>query len=87
MKKSFIIVLAIAQVVFLTSLHCDKCATKIQDNVAFEKGVKDLSCDVDSKKVTVTFDTAKTDTLKLAKAIEKLGYSAKVVEYKEIKKK
>ena len=87
MKKSFIIVLAIAQVVFLTSLHCDKCAIKIQDNVAFEKGVKDLLCDVDSKKVTVTFDTAKTDTLKLAKAIEKLGYSAKVVEYKEIKKK
>ena len=87
MKKSLIIVLAIAQVVFMTNLHCDKCALKIQDNVAFEKGVKDMSCDVETKKVTVVFDTAKTDTLKLQSAIEKLGYSAKVIEYKEIKKK
>ena len=87
MKKSLIIVLAIAQVVFMTNLHCDKCALKIQDNVAFEKGVKDMSCDVETKKVIVVFDTAKTDTLKLQSAIEKLGYSAKVIEYKEIKKK
>ena len=87
MKKSLIIVLAIAQAVFMTTLHCDKCALKIRENISFMKGVKDFSCDVDCKTVTVTFDTAKTDTVKIGRAIEKLGYSAKVIEYKEDIKK
>lgn len=85
MKKQLIVVLAIAQVVFLTSIECKDCVRKVQENISFEKGVKDLSCDLPSGKVTVTFNTSKTDTLKLQKAVEKLGFSAKVVEYKEIK--
>ena len=79
------IVLAIVQVVFATSIHCANCSTKVQENISFEKGVKDLKVDVPTKQVTVTFNTAKTDTTKLKKAINKLGYSAEVVEYKVIK--
>lgn len=79
------IVLAIVQVVFATSIHCANCGKKVQENISFEKGVKDLKVDVPTKQVTVTFNTAKTDTTKLKKAINKLGYSAEVVEYKVIK--
>ena len=79
------IVLAIVQVVFATSIHCANCSKKVQENISFEKGVKDLKVDVPTKQVTVTFNTAKTDTTKLKKAINKLGYSAEVVEYKVIK--
>ena len=37
------------------------------------------------KTITVVFNPSKTDTLKLKKAINKLGYEAEVVEYKVIK--
>ena len=73
------------QVKYVTTLHCEKCAAKISENVSFEKGVKDLKTNVEDKTVTIVFDTAKTDTLKLANAIRKLGYEAKVVEFSEVK--
>ena len=78
-------ILAIVQVVFATSIHCANCGKKVQENIAFEKGVKDLKVDVPSKTVTVVFNDSKTDTLKLKKAINKLGYTADVVEYTGIK--
>ena len=43
-----------------------------------EKGVKDLICDLDSKTVTVTYDTRKTDLETLLKAFEKIGKPATV---------
>lgn len=68
-------------VVYQTTLDCEKCAKKITENVSFEKGVKDLKVDVPTKQVTVTFDAARTDTLTLRKAINKLGYKAQVVSF------
>jgi copper chaperone CopZ len=79
------IILALVQVVFATSIHCANCGKKVQENISFEKGVKDLKVDVPTKLVTVTFNPAKTDTVKLKKALNKLGYTAEIVEYKEIK--
>ena len=87
MKRTLFIVLAIAQVVFATNIHCSNCAKKVKENVGFEKGVKELTADAATKQVTVTFDTAKTDTTTLAKAINRLGYSAKVVDYKLVEKR
>ena len=49
-------------------------------NIAFEKGVKDLVCDLKTKTVTVTFDAAKTDVPTLLKAFEKIGKPATVKE-------
>lgn len=86
MKRTLIVALAIAQAVFVTSIHCEKCAEKVIENISFEKGVKDLDVDVESKKVTVTFNTDRTDTVALRKAINRLGYTASVVEYKTVKK-
>ena len=49
-------------------------------NIAFEKGVKDLVCDLDTKTVTVTYDANKTDVPTLLKAFEKIKKPAKVKE-------
>lgn len=61
-------------VTFSVSIHCQNCANKITENVSFEKGVKDLTTDLKSKTISITYDPAKTDTLKLANSIRKLGY-------------
>jgi len=71
----------IKKVIYCTDLDCENCAKKISENVSFEKGVKDLSVDVPTKTVEIRFDSNKTDTLLLKKAINKLGYEAKVIEY------
>lgn len=83
----FALAAALFNVVYATNLHCAKCAGKIEENIAFEKGVKDLKVSVEDKTVSVTFDAAKTDTLKLGNAIRHLGYSAKVISYSPAKKK
>ena len=71
---------AFSNVTFLTDIHCQKCAQKIEDNVAFEKGVKDLKVNVKEKTVYIQYDSTKTDIPTLTKAIEKLGYQ--VIETK-----
>ncbi|MBO6170437.1 MAG: cation transporter [Bacteroidales bacterium] len=86
MKHIIIVLAALVQVVFASSVDCPKCSKKVQENIAFEKGVKDLSVDLDKHTITVVFNPSKTDTIKLRTAINKLGYSADVIEYKELKK-
>ena len=69
------------QVVVLScELHCQGCCDKIMKNIAFEKGVKDIVCDLKAKTVTVTYDANKTDVPTLLKAFDKIGKPAKVVQ-------
>ena len=63
-------------------VECKNCEKKVMDNLSFEKGVKDLSVDIIKQTVTVTYDTAKSDTTTLAKALRRLGYKAEVAEFK-----
>ena len=72
------------EALYQTNLHCKNCAAKIQDNVAFEKGVKDMTVDVEAKTVKIVYNPNKTDVELLAEAIRKLGYTAELVEDKEI---
>lgn len=66
-------------VTFVTDIHCAKCVRKLNDNLAFEKGVKDLKVDLDAKTVTFKYDPSKTTPERLAYAINKLGYKAEPV--------
>ena len=68
---------AFSNVTFVTDIHCQKCAQKIEDNIVFEKGVKDLKVNVKEKTVYIQYDSTKTDIPTLTKAIEKLGYQVK----------
>ena len=66
------------QVVVLScDLHCQGCCDKIMKNIAYEKGVKDIVCDLKTKTVTVTYDANKTDIPTLLKAFDKIGKPAK----------
>lgn len=64
-------------VVLQCDLHCQGCCDKVMKNIAFEKGVKDIVCDLKTKTVTVTYDANKTDLDTLLKAFERIGKPAK----------
>lgn len=68
-----------AEVTFKTSIECHSCEQKIKKNIPFEKGVKDVSVNVEKKEVTIKYRTDKTDKEKLQKAIEKLGYTCEEI--------
>jgi copper chaperone CopZ len=67
------------------SMTCENCKAKVEKNIAYEKGVKDLQVDLPSKIVTIKYRTDKTSPEKLTKAIQKLGYKAEVVKETETK--
>lgn len=67
-------------VVLSCDLHCQGCCDKIMKNIAFEKGVKDIVCDLKTKTVTVTYNPSKTDVPTLLKAFEKIKKPATVVK-------
>jgi copper chaperone CopZ len=59
-----------------TNGTCQPCKEKIEQGLAFEKGVKDVEYDLATAIVKVTYNEKKTDVEKLRKAINKLGYTA-----------
>lgn len=71
-----------AEVTFTVNLHCQNCVKKVEANIPFEKGVTDMKISLDDRTVWLEYNPAKTDTEKLKKAIEKLGYKAEVKDKK-----
>ena len=59
-----------------TSAICDQCKDRIENDLSFEKGVKTVKLDLESKIVTVTYNPKKTDVQKIREAITKIGYDA-----------
>jgi copper chaperone CopZ len=74
----------ISTVKFETSIDCENCVNTIMKNIPFEKGVKDVKCDLTTKEVTVHYQKDKNKPEQLKRAIEKLGFTAS--EVKENKK-
>ena len=62
------------EVTFNVHLHCENCMKKVQENISFEKGVKDLHVCLEDQTVSIKYDAAKTTEDKLKAAIEELGY-------------
>lgn len=62
----------IKEVNFHVHLHCQNCVKKVQENIAFEKGVKDLK--VTQHSIYIKYDSSKTNEATLKTAVEKLGY-------------
>ena len=59
-----------------TSSQCGMCKDRIEETLAFEKGVKSSSLDLETKIVTVHYKASKTTPEKIRKAISKVGYDA-----------
>ena len=87
MKKLIIILLSVLTVNawaqketvnILTSASCVGicCKDRIEQEMQFTRGVTAVDLDIDSKVLTVTFKTKKTDADKLRKAISLIGYNA-----------
>lgn len=68
------------KVTFAVNMYCESCKTKIEKNISWEKGVKDLTVNLEKKTVAIVYNPQKTTAEKLKKAIEKLGYTAEKEE-------
>lgn len=60
--------------IYKVNIDCEACKKKIVENISFERGVRGLSISLENQLVIVDYDIRKTDSLKIAKAINKLGY-------------
>ena len=59
-----------------TSAVCGMCKDRIEGCLAFEKGVKSSTLDVETKIATIVYNPAKTSPEQLRKTLSKLGYDA-----------
>ena len=69
----------VKEVVFNVNLHCNSCVKKVQENIAFEKGVKGLEVSLEKQTVAVKYDASKTSVETLKAAIQKLNVPVKSV--------
>jgi periplasmic mercuric ion binding protein len=65
-----------SEVKIKTSAVCGQCKDRIEQGLAFEKGIKDVNLDVETKIATVKYNPAKTNPDAIRKLISKLGYDA-----------
>lgn len=59
-----------------TSAICGMCKEAIERDLAFEKGVKSSDLDLETKVITVEFNSKKTSPDKIRERITKVGYNA-----------
>ena len=59
-----------------TSAVCGMCKNRIEENMKFEKGVTAVELDLETKILSVTYKTSKTNPDKLREAVTKIGYDA-----------
>jgi Copper chaperone len=64
---------------FVESMDCNNCVKKIEKNIAFEKGVTDLKCNLETRTVEVTYRSDKTTEKKLIAAFDKIDKKAVVL--------
>ena len=66
-----------------TSAICKMCKNKIEEDLAFEKGVKSSELDLETKILTVEYNSKRTDADKIRSRIAKIGYNADSVKREE----
>ena len=59
-----------------TSAICEQCKDRIEHDLSFEKGIRTAHLDLNSKVVTVVYNSKKTDAEKIREAIAEIGYDA-----------
>ena len=63
-------------VVIQTSAECGDCKTRIEEGLNYTKGVSFAELDLETKKVTVKYNSDKITLDDVKKAINKIGYHA-----------
>ncbi|MEQ8629578.1 heavy metal-associated domain-containing protein [Ekhidna sp.] len=59
-----------------TSAICEMCQYALEKDLAFEKGVKEATLNLDDKVMTVVYNPKKTDAQTIRKRITLVGYHA-----------
>ena len=59
-------------------MNCSSCAEKVTKQLAFTKGVKLVTTDVDKNTVIVKYKNTKTDSDKLIASLSEIGYKANI---------
>lgn len=59
-----------------TSAICGMCKKRLEHDIAFEKGVKSVELDDETKVLTVKYKSGKNTKENIKKAITKVGYDA-----------
>lgn len=62
--------------VLMTSAQCDMCKARIEGKLGEAKGVRMVSLDIRSKKLTVKYNPEKTTVDEIRKTVTALGYDA-----------
>ena len=72
----------IKTVVFTTNpeMHCENCEKKIKGSLRFEKGIKNIITNLNSKTVTIEYDADKTNVQNIIRGFKKIKYEAKEVK-------
>ncbi|MFA8299929.1 MAG: cation transporter [Hyphomicrobiales bacterium] len=65
-----------AEATFKSTVVCNMCQERVEEGMAFEKGVKDVKVDLKKKTVYIKYKPSKTNEEKLKKAISMIGYDA-----------
>lgn len=56
------------------SIHCHACEELIIDNLAFERGIRDIKIDLDNRTVEVKYNKRRTNLDNIRASLERLGY-------------
>ena len=70
----------------LPQMQCASCVNKIKGNLRFEKGVKEIECDIPKQRVTITYDAEKNTPENIIQSFGKFGYQATEVKPEPVKK-
>jgi periplasmic mercuric ion binding protein len=68
------------QVEIKTSAVCEMCKEALEQDLTFEKGVKSVNLDVDTKVLTIVYNNKKTDPTTLRKRVTLVGYHADTLQ-------
>ncbi|MDD4142786.1 MAG: heavy-metal-associated domain-containing protein [Bacteroidales bacterium] len=66
-------------VVIKANVECNNCKSKVEKQIAYVKGVKDVIAEVDKKSVTIAYDPTKTDEATLLKEVQKLNMGGEII--------
>lgn len=64
-------------------MSCQNCENRIKKTIRFEKGVKEITTNLDEQVVEVVYDADKTNESALLKAFDKMQYKARVLKDNE----
>ncbi len=62
---------------FVSDIECEGCVSKVMKTLPYQKGIKDVKCDIKTQEITVKYDTRKSSNEAVIAALKKVDVKAK----------